>query len=161
MLKHRPLSEVLFDCLFRNCRSFHHYHPCIPCPSSMLYLLPVGILHILLFYFLSDTFSKNASSTRGCLLLNPWHLEDSMAYNWLPSNICWMNGCVPWFQLQFLYGLQMCFYSLGLFPRFKIHIFNHLFESTHNIQMQNSQDWIHYFVSLHFYIISSTSYKLI
>lgn len=105
--------------------------------------------------------AKIASSTRGCLLLNPWHLEDSVAYNWLPSNICWMNGCVPWFQLQFLYGLQMCFYSLGLFPRFKIHIFNHLFESTHNIQMQNSQDWIHYFVSLHLYIISSTSYKLI
>lgn len=101
MLKNHPLSEVLLDCLFKNCKSFHHYHPCSPCPSSMLYLLPVDILYILFFYFLSDTFCKNASPTRGCLLLNPRHLEDSMAYNWLPSNICWMNGCVPWFQLQF------------------------------------------------------------
>lgn len=107
----------------------------IPSPMSNLSLNDIHFTYLLPFGFSC----KNASSIRNwnCLVfwsvLNPQHLEDSMAYNWLPLNISWVNGSTSMISIAIFIWFPICSFSLVLFPKFKIYIFNCLFESPQNI----------------------------
>lgn len=139
LLKRHLLSEVLLDWLFRNCTPIRDYHLCTlyPSPMSNLSLNDIHFTYLLPFGFSC----KNASSTRNWnffflvfwSVLNPQHLEDSMAYNWLPLNISWVNGSTSMISIAIFIWFPICSSSLVLFPKFKIYIFNCLFESPQNI----------------------------